>query len=132
MRQENERSPERRAFLHYIRTGQRVTKSFFTEGPPLELKFNPNHDPVNGRFTSGLGGGRAASRMRPVAAARRLPSGKLSAKYEAKGDPGRVSSGIGDIGGISYGAYQLSSKNGMAAAFISSPKRVGMPPSSIS
>lgn len=46
MRQENRRTPERRAFLHYIRTGQRVTESFFTEGPPVELKFNPNHDPA--------------------------------------------------------------------------------------
>ncbi len=46
MRQENRRTPERRAILHYIRTGQRVTESFFTEGPPVELKLNPNHDPA--------------------------------------------------------------------------------------
>ncbi|TCP33811.1 hypothetical protein [Sphingomonas sp. BK235] len=70
MRQENERSPESRAFLHDIRTGQRVTESFFTEGPPPELKFNSNHDPANGRFTSGPNGGRAVSRMRSVARAR--------------------------------------------------------------
>ena len=31
--------------------------------------------------------------------------GDLSALYESNGDPGCVSSGAGDLGGISYGAY---------------------------
>ena len=35
--------------------------------------------------------------------------GKLSAAYESNGDPAIVSTGEGDRGGISYGAYQLAS-----------------------
>ena len=33
--------------------------------------------------------------------------GDLSASYESNGNPGCVSTGAGDLGGISYGAYQL-------------------------
>jgi hypothetical protein len=47
--------------------------------------------------------------------------GSLSEKYESGGNPGRVSSGIGDIGGVSYGAYQLTSAGGgSVAAFLNS------------
>lgn len=35
--------------------------------------------------------------------------GVLSSKYESNGNPGTVSSGVGDPGGKSYGAYQFSS-----------------------
>lgn len=35
--------------------------------------------------------------------------GKLSATYESNGDPHCISTGYGDLGGKSYGAYQLSS-----------------------
>ncbi len=45
-------SPERKAFRLYLRTGLRT--DFAAEG--LETKFNPNHDPHDGRFTSGAGG----------------------------------------------------------------------------
>lgn len=38
------------AFSIYLRTGQRVAI------PPIELKFNPYHDPRNGRFTFAPGG----------------------------------------------------------------------------
>jgi hypothetical protein len=41
-----------------------------------------------------------------------IPLGSLSQKYESNGDPGRVSSGVGDIGGVSYGAYQMTSSGG--------------------
>lgn len=33
--------------------------------------------------------------------------GDLSAAYESNENPGCVSTGYGDLGGISYGAYQL-------------------------
>jgi hypothetical protein len=127
MRQENRRTPERRAFLHYIRTGQRVTESFFTEGPPVELKFNPNHDPANGRFTSGPAGARAVSRAsmpgaRRVPAPRRLPTGTLAGELEAHHEAGTVSSGRYDPGGVSYGVFQISTKAGMAKAFVASPE----------
>jgi hypothetical protein len=39
----------RRAFAHYLRTGRRLRV-------PVEQKFNPYHDPRNGRFTFGPGG----------------------------------------------------------------------------
>ena len=42
--------------------------------------------------------------------------GKLSQKYESNGDPGRVSSGAGDKGGASYGAYQMTSSGGGTVA----------------
>jgi hypothetical protein len=44
--------------------------------------------------------------------------GELSAKYESNGDPGTVSTGYGDAGGVSYGTYQLSSAAGSAASFV--------------
>ncbi len=44
--------------------------------------------------------------------------GDLSASYESNGDPGCVSSGAGDLGGISYGAYQLASNAGSVDAFL--------------
>lgn len=37
-------------FERYLRTGRRAPQR-------LEYKFNPNHDPENGRFASGIGGG---------------------------------------------------------------------------
>ena len=36
--------------------------------------------------------------------------GTVSAQYESNGDPGLISSGNGDLGGASYGAYQFASK----------------------
>lgn len=44
--------------------------------------------------------------------------GILSEKYESNGDPGCVSSGEGDYGGKSYGAWQLSSKLGSLDNFV--------------
>lgn len=45
--------------------------------------------------------------------------GELSAKYESNGKPGTISTGIGDIGGKSYGAWQLASNMGSVDKFIS-------------
>lgn len=44
--------------------------------------------------------------------------GVLSEKYESNGDPGSVSSGVGDYGGKSYGAWQFSSKMGSLDGFV--------------
>lgn len=41
----------------------------------------------------------------------------LVRKYEAGGDPACVSSGAGDLGGVSYGIYQLASNTGAVNAF---------------
>lgn len=42
----------------------------------------------------------------------------LSSQYESNGDPGCVSSGSGDAGGVSYGLWQLSSTAGSAKSFV--------------
>ncbi len=59
--------------------------------------------------------------FQPARAAASSPQqlGSLSRKYESNGNPGLVSSGRGDHGGRSYGAYQFSSKTGSAANFTS-------------
>jgi len=44
--------------------------------------------------------------------------GSLSEKYESNGNPGTVSTGRGDAGGVSYGAYQLTTNSGNAGKFI--------------
>jgi hypothetical protein len=47
------------------------------------------------------------------------PLGSLSEKYESGGrGPGTVSTGKGDLGGVSYGTYQLASKVGQADRFV--------------
>jgi hypothetical protein len=54
---------------------------------------------------------------RAVGVAPRL--GALSERFESGGrGPGAVSSGVGDPGGVSYGIWQLSSRAGVAAAFV--------------
>ena len=46
--------------------------------------------------------------------------GNLSAKYETGGrGPGTVSTGSGDPGGVSYGSYQMATKTGTVARFVS-------------
>ena len=42
----------------------------------------------------------------------------LVLKYEAGGDPATVSSGSGDLGGMSYGTYQFSSAAGVVDSFV--------------
>ena len=43
--------------------------------------------------------------------------GSLSTKYESKGNPGTISNNKGDIGGKSYGSYQLTVNSGNAQKF---------------
>lgn len=48
--------------------------------------------------------------------------GRLSAKYETGNrGPGTVSTGSGDPGGVSYGSYQMATKTGTVARFVSQP-----------
>jgi len=58
----SDKSPNQRAFSHYLRTGRRLPKEIFLEGQDIELKFNPYHDPRNGQFTFAPGGARTGSR----------------------------------------------------------------------
>jgi len=51
------KSPARQAFAHYLRTGQRLHESaFMAAAAQAEVKFNPYHDPRDGRFTFAPGG----------------------------------------------------------------------------
>lgn len=43
--------------------------------------------------------------------------GTLSEKYESNGNPGTISTGAGDSGGVSFGAYQFASKYGVPKKF---------------
>lgn len=58
------KSAERWAFEHYLRTGRRMSAA-----DVLEQKFNPYHDPRNGRFTFAPGGPRSV--INPIFADRR-------------------------------------------------------------
>lgn len=58
-------SPSQRAFSHYLRTGRRLPEEFFVEEQDVEFKFNPYHDPRNGRFTFAPGGARTGPRHTP-------------------------------------------------------------------
>lgn len=46
--------------------------------------------------------------------------GDLSARYESNGDPGKISTGRHDPGGVSYGSYQFSVASGNALRFVRS------------
>ena len=85
-----------------------------------ELKFNPDQPRDDqGRWTSGGGGGQSSSS--------RSHRGDLSMEFEVSYRPGReanaagiVSSGKDDAGGVSYGAFQLSSEKGQVQSFLKS------------
>lgn len=135
------KSAARRAFAYYLRTGWRLAVDPDAPGPE-QRKFNPYHDPRNGRFTFAPGGPRSLSnivisdrrsnapkpdrRPDPPAApkpARQRSLGALSERYEApERGVGTISTGKGDPGGVSYGSYQLSSNAGTATAFVASPE----------
>jgi|CXWL01.1.fsa_nt_gi hypothetical protein len=70
---QQQKSSARQAFGHYLRTGQRLPERAFERAPALaEFKFNPYHDPRDGRFTFATGGVRstgasvARDRQRPA------------------------------------------------------------------
>ncbi|WP_375381707.1 DNA/RNA non-specific endonuclease [uncultured Sphingomonas sp.] len=50
-------------FSHWVRTGRLIRVD--ARWGAREVKFNPNHDPKDGRFTSGDGGGSAGMSRRP-------------------------------------------------------------------
>ncbi|HEX5876362.1 MAG TPA: LysM domain-containing protein [Pyrinomonadaceae bacterium] len=65
---------------------------------------------------------KAAAAVGALGAAIAEALGQLSAKYETGGrGPGTVSTGAGDPGGVSYGSYQMATKMGTVAKFVSQP-----------
>lgn len=74
------KSAHDRAYEHYLRTGERFTTVQWLE---RERKFNPYHDPEDGRFTFAPGGpgGRLPSRETPP----RLTSASISSQMPTQG-----------------------------------------------
>lgn len=120
------------AFEHFLRTGDQLTAAQWQDR--FEVKFNPYHD-ERGRFTFAFGGGGGAQRVSSAriggvssghaAKPARTPIAldSLSKSGEtASGDPGAISTGRGDKGGVSYGPYQLSTTQGTAGEFLNSPE----------
>ncbi len=141
-----QKSADRLAFEHYLRTGERLTSAQWLAR--YESKYNHIHD-ERGRFAAATGGvaamghgaaGGLAAQQARSASQRRIESngqprvdperdsandiGGLSAKHESSpgGDPGRISTGRNDPGGVSYGSYQLSSRAKRVDAFLASPE----------
>lgn len=52
--------------------------------------------------------------------------GSISAKYESNSDWGRISTGVNDPGGKSYGAFQMAIKTGTLARFVKFSKQRGL------
>lgn len=96
----------REAFARYLRTGRR---------PDLELKFNPYHDPRNGRFTFAPGGPRSLSHVvisnkdRPAtdAGAKRSRDQARPLAHPQRGDSDRVSDKPGSGSQLSRDAKLL-------------------------
>ena len=69
---------------------------------------------------TGVASAAAAAAVGVVGTAAAVVLGSLSAKYETGGrGPGTVSTGSGDPGGVSYGSYQMATKTGTVARFVS-------------
>lgn len=51
-----------------------------------------------------------------------LGIGSLSKKYESNGNPGTIANNPGDIGGASYGSYQIATKTGTMNSFLNYTK----------
>lgn len=89
----------------------------------LERKYSPDQPrDGHGRWTDGVGASGGA-----VSASSPAQRGWLSMVYESSFRPGheaaaagKVSDGTADAGGVSYGAFQLSSQKGQVQAFLKS------------
>lgn len=98
------KSAERRAFEHYLRTGRRLISC--SSAPAHERKFNPYHDPRDGRFTFAPGGPKSLQnplfsdrrglwkpkekKPRSAVAAARLPHMRERAQREGSSTPSNV------------------------------------------
>jgi Phosphodiester glycosidase len=79
------KSAEAVLFAHYLRTGERLHGEAAERF--LELKFNPHHDPDDGRFTFAPGGGSLAPRQRPIVVAASRALSRSSSPSHATNRP---------------------------------------------
>lgn len=87
---------------------------FPREGSSREYWRHLSPDPDFDRFSAAVDAqGKGALRV-PLG----VPLGSLSSRYESNGQPGAVSSGSGDHGGVSYGAWQMASNMGVPQDFL--------------
>jgi LysM repeat protein len=76
--------------------------------------------PLPATLPTAVSSAAAAAVVGAVGTAAAIVLGTLSAKYETGGrGPGTVSTGSGDPGGVSYGSYQMATKTGTVARFVS-------------
>lgn len=107
------KSAQRQAFIRYLRTGWRSE---------LELKFNPYHDPRNGRFTFAPGGPRSLSYV--VISDRKRPAGIV----RRESSPSRVGSNDAQPDGevrAAPGKDSTASSSAAAAKLLRAPMRSG-------
>lgn len=83
---------QRQAFVRYLRTGQR---SRAKSPDVVEVKFNPYHDPRNGRFTFAPGGGRSLANVIVSDRRNRRLSPPLSAPVTEDSENGRSAQNSG-------------------------------------
>lgn len=97
-----------RRIANYQKAGKKPSNT-------LVKKHNETLDALNeiigASFSSGSGGGGSASST---------GLGSLSARYESSGNGGAIGRNAGDIGGASYGKYQLTTASGNAQSFANS------------
>jgi hypothetical protein len=106
--------------LSRIATAHGVTLAKLLESNP-DFKLHPDRISVGDRIE--IPDEVAEPATESVSHVTRPTLGKLSEKYETGGrGPGIVSSGRGDAGGVSYGSYQMTSRNGgTVGLFVSQP-----------
>lgn len=71
----------------------------------------PSSQTIRNLTNSQLDGKNDSTVVKNITSSSQEDLGALSRRYESNGNPGAVSSGAGDPGGVSYGAYQLTTGN---------------------
>lgn len=97
---------KRLAFGSYLRTGQgEVDSELLAAVAETEFKFNPYHDPRNGRFTFAPGGGVGGAQVRRLSSGHGNPEDRVSRYYR-----GVTSSGLGKIKPTSGGHFDTNGR----------------------
>ena len=96
--------PQRREYETYLRTGRRLPSACGSEAAP-ESKFNRNHDPENGQFTSGPGAEKSGGEI--VVTARRPHPAPAAPVTPVKGSFKRRANEVGIDGEVADALNRL-------------------------